>query len=132
MDQSQNDLEETQAATTKELLHLLQKAEAVLTKIQTLVDELLHDTATVDLGLNNRRRLKWLRRLPYANRLRRAFKDITARICAFLILKHLCAAPRDSQGTFSMPDILHTEQHCIGRSAQRARGREPAAQNQET
>lgn len=63
-----------------------------MTKIQEFLDELLRDSS-IDVRLNSKRRLRWLRNFHNTNRLRRALNGITARICALVILKHLYVNP---------------------------------------
>lgn len=89
--QDPKNAEETDATIT-EVSHLFRQAEAVLAKIQTFLDKLLGDSS-IDAGLNSKRRLRWLKHYQSINRLRRTLKDLTARICALLILKHLYDSP---------------------------------------
>lgn len=58
-----------------------------MTKIQVFLDKLSEDNST-DVCVNRTRRLLWLENFPSVNRLRRALKDTTVRMCALLILKH--------------------------------------------
>lgn len=79
------------ASSSSELEKLLQEGESALNGIRLLLDSLLNgsDLCGNQPDLNRRRRLKWLKNLHKANKLRKRVKEVTAQTCALLISQNM-------------------------------------------